>query len=344
MTLQCNMNCLHCGSSAGKKRENELTLDECMKTAFELIELGCKRISLIGGEIFLYKGWEYVAKYLSDNGVLVNIITNGYKLGDDEIEKIKYAGLTNVCLSIDGMEENHDRIRNRKNSFKKALEAFKTLEKAGIPYAAVTTLLDFNFHDLEDVYKLLLDNKASAWQIQLANSMGNLSEHKSLTIKQEKIPLVTKFIKEKKDENKMNIYAADDIGYYDEYEKYIRGKSGEISFWPGCQAGLTVVGIDSIGNVKGCESLYADEFIEGNIREQSLSEIWLNEDNFAYNRKFDINSLSGNCSQCNMGEFCRGGCKGNSFFNKGYLFENPYCTYNMKKKNLSQYVVTAGIK
>jgi MoaA/NifB/PqqE/SkfB family radical SAM enzyme len=85
---------------------------------------------------------------------------------------------------------------------------------------------------------------------------------------------------------KMNIYAADDIGYYDENEIHLRNKFGQISYWPGCQAGLTVVGIDSNGNVKGCESLYADDFIEGNVREESLSAIWHYADNFSYNRQF----------------------------------------------------------
>jgi radical SAM protein with 4Fe4S-binding SPASM domain len=331
MTLQCTMRCIHCGSSAGKKRENELTVEECLRTADELVSLGCKRISLIGGEIFLYAGWETVAKRLSDNGILVNIITNGYRLGDKEIRQIKHAGLTNVCLSIDGMEENHNYIRNKADSFRRVLDGLKTLRNNGIHIAVVTTLIDSNFHDLEELYRFLLDNKVSAWQIQLANLMGNMRGQESIAIKKEKIPLIIKFIKEKKDEKKMDIYAADDIGYYHEYEKYLRGKCGEISYWPGCQAGLTVVGIDSIGNVKGCESLYAEEFIEGNIRDKSLRDIWLDENNFSYNRKFDVKSLRGNCARCDMGVFCRGGCKGNSYFNKGYLFDNPYCTYKTEK-------------
>jgi radical SAM protein with 4Fe4S-binding SPASM domain len=331
MTLQCNMHCIHCGSKAGDKRENELTLEESMRVANDLFELGCRRISLIGGEIFLYYGWEHVARVMSRSGILVNIITNGYKFGDEEIEKIKYAGLTNVCFSVDGMEENHDRIRNRKNSFKKVLKGFARLRKEDIPFAVVTTLLDFNFHDLENMYDLFVKNKVSAWQIQLANLMGNMNEHKQHAIKAEKIPLITKFIRQKKEANKMNIYAADDIGYYDENEKHLRGECGEISYWPGCQAGLTVVGIDSIGNVKGCESLYSEAFIEGNVRKESLKNIWFNEHNFLYNRKFTEDLLTGNCAKCDMGAFCRGGCKGSSYFNKGYLFENPYCIYGANK-------------
>jgi len=327
MTLQCNMRCMHCGSSAGHKRENELSLDESKTLASDLIALGCKRISLIGGEVFFYRGWEEIARIFSGNGVLTNIITNGYVLGDEEIEKIRYAGLTNVCFSVDGLEVNHDRIRNKAGSFKRVLDSFDLLRKVKIPFAVVTTLLDFNFGDLEGMYRLFVDNEVGAWQIQLANSMGNLSQNKGLTIAKDKIPLLTDFIKCKKDEGVMNIYAADDIGYYDANEKFIRGRLGEVTFWPGCQAGLTVIGIDSIGNVKGCESLYSDEFIEGNIREESLTAIWQKEGNFAYNRDFKRESLTGNCASCDMGDFCRGGCKGISYFNRGYLFEHPYCHY-----------------
>ena len=65
-----------------------------------------------------------------------------------------------------------------------------------------------------------------------------------------------------------------------------------------------------IGNIKGCESLYSDEFIEGNLREESLSEIWYKEDNFAYNRNFDISMLTGSCKGCDKGAICRGGQRG----------------------------------
>jgi radical SAM protein with 4Fe4S-binding SPASM domain len=331
MTLRCNMRCLHCGSGAGKQRANELTLDESLGVADELAELGCKRISLIGGEIFFYEGWEDVAKRLSDRGVWANLITNGYMLGTDEIAKIRYAGLTNVCFSVDGMADHHDYIRQRPNSFKRVLEGFARLRTENIPFAVVTTLLELNLGDLENMYQLFVQNGVGAWQLQLANAMGTMSSHRSMMISRERIPLITAFIREKKEEAKMNIYAADDIGYYDENEKYLRGKCGQISYWPGCQAGLTVVGIDSVGNVKGCESLYADDFIEGNVREESLSDIWHDENNFSYNRKFHTKLLSGKCAGCDMGDFCRGGCKGSSFFNEGHLFENPYCLYSASK-------------
>ena len=328
LTLKCNMNCLHCGSRAGKKRKNELSNKEALALADELMNLGCKYVTLIGGEVFLYNGWEKIARRFTENGVNVNIITNGYHFGDKQVKEVKYAGLSNIALSIDGMKEKHNTIRNNSKSFDSLMKTINRLNQEDIKIGVNTTLIDSNVSDLEELYKFFLDNNIKIWQLQLANPMGNFSDRKEQMISIDNIKKVTLFIKQKRDEGKIKIYTGDNIGYYDENERFIRGEPGNINYWSGCHAGLSVVGIDSIGNVKGCESLYDDIFIEGNIREESFSDIWFKDTNFAYNRNFDKSLLSGKCKDCDMGVYCRAGCRGACFFTNGNFFENAYCIYN----------------
>jgi radical SAM protein with 4Fe4S-binding SPASM domain len=327
LTLQCNMNCLHCGSRAGHKRENELSQTEAFSVAEELVKLGCEYLTFIGGEIFLYNGWEKIARILSDGGVKVNIITNGYIFGDEQVKAVQDARLTNVSVSIDGMEKNNNRIRNNHNSFSRIGKTLERLNKENIPIAVNTTLIESNVEDLEELSDYLIDNNVKLWQIQLANPMGNMAIHREQIITTESIKKVIAFIKEKRDEDRIRIFTGDNIGYYEKNERYIRGYPGQTGYWMGCQAGLCVVGIDSIGNVKGCESLYDDLFIEGNLRKESLAEIWNNENNFSYNRKFDLTLLEGKCKECNMGGLCRAGCRGACYFTNGRYFENAYCVY-----------------
>lgn len=91
-------------------------------------------------------------------------------------------------------------------------------------------------------------------------------------------------------------------------------------------AGLTAVGIDSAGNVRGCESLYDERFIEGNLRFRTLREIWEDPDAFAYNRRFTPELLSGKCGACAYGAVCAGGCRSYNYFaNGGKLYESPLC-------------------
>jgi radical SAM protein with 4Fe4S-binding SPASM domain len=322
------MRCLHCGSRAGFSRENELPLDEALKVADQLILLGCRHVSFIGGEVFLYKEWYKVARRLTANGLTVNVITNGFLFGEKQVEEVNLAGLTNIAISIDGMEEKHNHIRGNSLSFARIKQTLNRLNFEKISIGVNTTLLDSNVEDLEPLYHFLLENNVKIWQLQLANPMGNFKEHRNQQISIENIKRVTAFIRQKRQEDKMVVYTGDNIGYYSEHEKYIRGLPGNINYWSGCQAGLSVIGIDSVGNVKGCESLYDDIFIEGNLRKESLGSIWFKDGNFAYNRNFDASLLSGKCATCDMGVFCRAGCRGACYFTKGNLYENAYCTYN----------------
>jgi radical SAM protein with 4Fe4S-binding SPASM domain len=63
----------------------------------------------------------------------------------------------------------------------------------------------------------------------------------------------------------------------------------------GCQAGVSVMGVQSDGSVKGCLSL-SDEFVAGNVKEKPLTEIWHNSNAFDYNRNFTTDSLKGECN------------------------------------------------
>ena len=101
-------------------------------------------------------------------------------------------------------------------------------------------------------------------------------------------------------------------------------KNGRLGF-RGCRAGLTTIGIDSVGNVRGCESMYDDYFIEGNLRESSLYDIWNNPDGFSYNRKFTPEKLQGNCNSCEHSLICAGGCRSYNYFSHKKMYESLYC-------------------
>jgi len=91
LTLKCNLRCSHCGSSAGIPRKNELTTKECFKLCEELADLGCKDVSLMGGEPFLREDWFQVAQCVNNLGMNLNFVSNGIVLDRyiDKIAKLK---------------------------------------------------------------------------------------------------------------------------------------------------------------------------------------------------------------------------------------------------------------
>jgi radical SAM protein with 4Fe4S-binding SPASM domain len=331
LTLRCNLRCMHCGSVAGKSREKELSLTECMRVAGEIVALKCRELTFIGGEIFLYPGWEKVARYLSDHGVAVNLMSNGFGIGTRQITQILHGRLSNVGISLDGTEAMHNRIRGNPRSFSEIRHSFDALNRANIQIGVVTSLLEMNYPLLEKVYRFLAHNKVTLWQIQLVNPMGNMAGKKGLILDRKHIPALIRFIRNKNRDRQMLVIAADNVGYYyKNSEPCIRGTKFPVCCWTGCGAGMNSLFIDSVGNIKGCGALYDEKFIEGNVRTRSLASIWSDTRKFAYNRKFSTDLLTGNCKKGDVGDVCKGGCRASNFFMKDSLYENAFCPHVCK--------------
>ena len=322
ITLACCFSCRYCGSGAGKARENELTTEECLDIAQQLAEMGCRRVSMIGGEVFMRPDWKSIVNALTERGVRVTVITNGFLFSDRLIEDLRDAKVESVAISLDGPERIHDLFR-QKGSFKRAIQAMGVLSKNGIPVSVISTLHSMNVPCLEEMYKFLKEKDIFAWQLQACSPMGNAAEGGfSTDIDFEK---VIRFVEKHMQKAPFALGIADNIGYYTESEGSLRGNlSGKAKF-SGCHAGLTNIGIDSAGNVRGCESMYDDTFIEGNLRERSLSDIWNDPKAFAYNRGFTTNQLTGKCAECMFGRRCAGGCRSYNYFTHGKLYESLRC-------------------
>lgn len=327
ITLACCFSCKYCGSKAGKPRRNELSTEECLRVADELAELKCRRVSLIGGEVFMRKDYPDIIRRLTENGIITNIITNGFVFTDQIISFLKTTGIESVSVSIDGTREIHDEYRCQ-GSFEKATAAIRLLSENNIPVSVISTLHGKNVKCLRELYDYLLDFPIFAWQLQACSPMGNANENMNnpLTMDYAIDPSeVISFVEEKAFDSPFSIGIADNIGYFTPSEGYLRGNTSGKAYFKGCSAGISSIGIDSIGNVRGCESMYDDFFIEGNLREKTLREIWENPDGFAYNRKFSTEMLTGKCSDCKMGPYCAGGCRSFNFFTHGKLYEAPRC-------------------
>jgi radical SAM protein with 4Fe4S-binding SPASM domain len=302
-----------------------MSVEECLPVADELVALGCQELTLIGGEVFLFRGWDRLAEYLTGKGVAVNIVTNGYAVDRTQFEQIKRARLVNVGLSIDGMEVNHNRIRGRRDAFQRVRRTLDLLVQAGIRVGAVTSLMNFNCADLEDLYAFLSGHGVQVWQLQLVSVMGNMADRGEFVVRPEQVRQVLDFIRAKNRDGRMVVIAADSLGYFDGNEADLRGSSSPICFWGGCAAGITSVFIDSVGNVKGCGALYSDVFIEGNVRHTPLTDVWNGENHFAYNRRFTTDLLSGRCAGCDVGHLCRGGCRSSNYFATQSLYASAFC-------------------
>ena len=320
LTLRCNMNCIHCGSSAGEKRTNELTTEEWNDVTRQLADMNCSQISLLGGEPFLRKDWYEISKEIKDNGIKATYMSNGFLINEKVIDKLRKIEPKVVSVSLDGArKETHDKIRQIKGSFDRSMEVTSNLRKAGINTTVVTSINKLNFQELPKLRSMML-NKGVVWQLQIAIPLGRFK--KDLLLSKEEYYAAAIFIastRQNYNQKELPIIGTHCFGYY---SKKLRNPM--VFPWNGCQAGISTIGVQSNGEVKGCLSL-PSEFIEGNIRESKLSDIWEKPGFCSYNRDFKESDLNNECKGCKYGKKCRGGCLGVSIGITGKSNGDPYC-------------------
>jgi radical SAM protein with 4Fe4S-binding SPASM domain len=279
-------------------------------------------VSLIGGEVFMRRDWREIVYSMTSRGISVNIITNGFLFTESILQDLKKLKVESVAVSVDGPREVHDKYRQQ-GSYDRAFRAIEALTGAGIPTSVISTLNSENVRYLEEFYETLKKYPIFAWQIQACSPMGNAANGGVDVAFDPR--RVIHFIEDNARTAPFAMGIADNIGYFTPSEGWLRGNLSGRAYFKGCSAGISAIGIDSVGNVRGCESMYDERFNEGNLRERSLKDIWEDPDGFSYNRKFTKELLTGACARCELGEYCAGGCRSYNWFNHGKLYESPRC-------------------
>lgn len=330
MTRNCNMNCMHCccGESRGDEKE-ALSHEKAMEVAQEIVEMGVKDVSLTGGEPFLRKDWNEIARALADGGVMVDLITNGTLINDRIIRQIQDSGISLVGVSLDGVRDTHDRIRCP-GSYDACMAGVERLVLEEIPVTATTTLQKRNIGELEEMAEILQDSGVKGWLLQLAAPFGNMEKNRDLVIEPDQIEEIIDFCYRREEKDDFYIMLGDSIGYYTKKESVFRSRaigSVEPVVWRGCPAGASTLNIAYDGDILTA-SLCVDKLIAGSLRERSLRDIWNDDDAFAARRKLDPKKFKGFCGTCRYVEMCLGGCLAMRYADTGDIYgENRYCAY-----------------
>jgi len=139
---------------------------------------GYTYVSISGGEPLLYPPLEQLLKHAKETGFTTAITTNGILLKKKQIEKLK--GVTDlIAISLDGIPESHNRIRNSETAFSKMFANLENLRQSKIPFGFIFTLTQYNLHELEWVIEFALKQGAGLLQIHPLESAGFAIDHLS---------------------------------------------------------------------------------------------------------------------------------------------------------------------
>jgi radical SAM protein with 4Fe4S-binding SPASM domain len=342
LTTRCDQPCQHCGTRAGTARAEELGTEKITEVAQDLASLGCREVTLIGGEAYLRADVYTVVRTLSGLGLRVTMQTGGRALTPERIGRFKEAGLAAIGVSVDGVEETHDRLRGNRGSHAAALAALENARAAGFIVTANTQINRLTQHVLPETSALLRDRGVIAWQVQFTTPMGNAADHPEWLIDPpDVVPVIDTLAAIQLDairnprphelpaeRRAFNIQPGNNVGYYGPHEQVLRSRPhGSERYWAGCTAGRGVIGIESDGTVKGCPSLPTGPYQGGNVLQTPLREIWRDAPALNFTRDRGTEELWGFCKGCYYADLCKGGCSFTSHTLLGRRGNNPWCYY-----------------
>lgn len=286
LTQKCNLNCSHCYNKHNlNKKVDELTTEQWIEAVNILVFLGYIDITITGGEPFLRKDITDIINNIKNKVNKITILTNGTLLNSNQAKQtIDYAD--EIIISLDSLNES---INNQNREFS---DRYKILE---------------NIVSQDKRHKITIRSVVSKLNVREIRELQQyFSElgYKFITIN-----LLPNNIKE------TNQFCS--TFFLQDFEL-----KSNLHYLTKCGAGVSVISIDSNGDVYPCQTLMQKKLKVGNIFDDKSIEILI--DKFS-NEIIDITNIE-ECKECIFKYICGGGCRAINY--------NLYGSLNCKNKFL----------
>lgn len=156
LTRSCNLSCIHCYAQAVRRSsEPELATEQACRVLDDLGEFGVPVVLFSGGEPLTRRDLPTLARYAVRKGMRAVISTNGTLITRDTARELRDVGLSYVGVSLDGLEQVHDRFRGEKGAFRAALKGIARCQGEGLKVGLRFTINRMNKDEVGGVFDLL---------------------------------------------------------------------------------------------------------------------------------------------------------------------------------------------
>ena len=279
--------CYFC--SQGECKNNHMDIKLAKKTLKELKKMGVRYITYTGGEPLLYKNIIELVKYGHNLGFTQILVSNLYNMFVGRNEDI-LDYIDSIGVSFHGQESTYNKIVGNKNAFhilcKNIDRLLKMKKNININYTISKN--NSNYEDMKFALEFAKKRNIRICFGRL-NYIG-LSKEETVIEPDSYLKTINDF---------KNIYEKVEVSncipacsFNEKYQ----------SFNHGCGAGISMISINSNGDVTLCPS---SKIVLGNVRKQKISRIWYS----TYLKKFrNMKYLSNSCRICKHVVICKGGC------------------------------------
>ena len=302
LTYACNLACVHCLSSSGRRDPDELTTDECKALIDEFERMQIFYVNIGGGEPTIRSDFWELVDYATAHHVGVKFSTNGSRITDEVAARLAASDYVDVQLSLDGATaEVNDAVRGV-GSFDTAVAAMERLAAAGFAGFKLSMVVTRHNVGQLDGFKALADRYGAQLRLTRLRPAGrgaDVWDDLHPTADQQRL-LYDWLVARGED-----VLTGDSFFHLAAYGDALPGLNL-------CGAGRVVCLVDPVGDVYACPFAIHDEFLAGNVRGTGgFTSVWRGSDLFLELR---APQSAGACTSCGHYDACRGGCMAAKFF------------------------------
>ncbi len=282
LTYACNLACVHCLSSSGRRDPRELTTAEAKGVIEELERMQVFYVNIGGGEPTVRKDFWELLDHAAAHHVGVKFSTNGSRID-------AAAAAVNDAVRGPG-------------SFDTALGALERLHTAGFEKPKISVVVTRQNAGQLDDFKAIADRYGAQLRITRLRPSGrgaDVWDELHPTADQQRSLYMWLL------EHGEEVLTGDSFFHLSAFGEALPGLNL-------CGAGRVVCLIDPVGDVYACPFAIHDEFLAGNVREpRGFEGVWRDSELFTELRR---PQSGGACESCGHYDACRGGCMAAKFF------------------------------
>lgn len=285
----CNLKCKMCYLTPEFLSDSSQMTLEDTKTVIKNMEGDINTLTFIGGEPLTTRGMFDILDLLEGKNIRVNFATNLTLLNEEKIARLaKYSFINRIGTSIDGPKTAHNMVRGLPYAFDRTTYTVKQI-KGRYQTTATSVVLKENLDQLKDLVKINQVIGTDAMFFELERKVTQEDVDKSieslgvspkafefLTVCDSNLPDFTeeelnKAIKDsKKEAKKLGVNLVFFPPNFKKAMKNYYSRESQNYKKSICQD-MESIRVDPMGNVYHCFAI-REPF--GNLRKQSLEEIW----------------------------------------------------------------------
>ncbi|HEY3732634.1 MAG TPA: mycofactocin radical SAM maturase [Streptosporangiaceae bacterium] len=302
LTYACNLSCVHCLSSSGRRDPRELDTAQCLRLIDEFERMQVFYVNIGGGEPTVRPDFWELVDYATAHHVGVKFSTNGIKITPPVAARLAGSDYIDVQISLDGAtEEVNDAIRGP-GSYRTALRAMGRLADAGFRGFKISVVMTRHNIPQLDAFASIADRFGAQLRLTRLRPSGRGASvwgelHPTAEQQRELYDWLVA--------HGERVLTGDSFFHLSAYGEPLPGLNL-------CGAGRVVCLIDPVGDVYACPFAIHESFLAGNVTGAGgFTAVWRESELFAGLRR---PQAGGACESCAAFGTCRGGCMAAKFF------------------------------